>query len=119
MPDFTVPIRKLATLNDTSPYERVFVIRQILDRVYREGYDEGYTRAMGDRGTADLIADDQDRKDAAGERTRIARHFDDMVITREWRRRFEDRHAEHLGDGVTVQGVLKAVIDEIKGMDRA
>ncbi|TMR11729.1 hypothetical protein ETD86_34740 [Nonomuraea turkmeniaca] len=46
----------------------------------------------------------------------IAVHFDDMVVTREWRRRFEARHAEHLGNGVTVHGLLSAVVDEIKGM---
>jgi len=41
-----------------------------------------------------------------------------MTVTREWRRRFEDRHTEHLGNGVTVRGLLSAVADEIKGMAR-
>jgi hypothetical protein len=96
----------------------VYAIRQILDNVYRGGYEEGYQRAMQDWSMAALIADDSDRKDAEAERTRIANHFDNMVVTREWRRRFEDRHAQHLANGVTVHGLLSAVADEIKGMSR-
>jgi hypothetical protein len=118
MPDFTVPIRKLAILDDNTPYERVYTIRQILDNVYRGGYEEGYQRAMQDWSMAALIADDSDRKDAETERTRIANRFHDMTVTRELRRRFEDRHAEHLGNGVTVHDLLAAVADEIKGMGR-
>lgn len=58
------------------------------------------------------------RADVDAERTRIARHFADMTVTREWRRRFEDRHAEHLANGVTVHALLSAVADEIKGLAR-
>ena len=118
MPDFDAAIRKLARLSEDTPHERVYVIRQVLDKVHRQGYDDGYREAMQDRATADLIADADARDSAEAERTRIAAHFADMTVTREWRRRFEDRHTEHLGNGVTVRGLLSAVADEIKGMAR-
>jgi hypothetical protein len=69
MPDFTVAIRKLAVLNDNSPYERVYTVRRILDNVYREGYEEGYQRAMQDRSMADLIANKVDDDAAFAEGT--------------------------------------------------
>lgn len=117
MSDLDEAVLKLARLSsDHNPYQRVPLIRQILDSVRREGYEEGYRKAMQDRGTADLIADDDGRKDAATERARIAAHFDDMVVTREWRRRFEDRHAGLLSDGVTAHGLLSAVVAEIKAL---
>lgn len=56
---------------------------------------------------------DQVRRETAEQ---IAAHFDDMVVTREYRRRFEDRHAEHLANGVTAHGLLSAVVDEIKAL---
>ena len=64
------------------------------------------------------LTDAGTRADVEAERTRIARHFADMTVTREWRRRFEDRHAEQLANGVTVRGLLSAVADEIKGLAR-
>lgn len=57
MPDLEAAMRKLSTLFDISPYERVYAWRQILDGMWRKGFEEGYSAAMRDRGVADLLAE--------------------------------------------------------------
>lgn len=68
------------------------------------------------QGWPEVLREAKRRAAVEGERKRIAAHFDNMVIVRQRRREFEDRHAEYLGDGVTAHGLLRAVVAEIKGM---
>jgi hypothetical protein len=118
LPDLERAIMKLASLSEERAADRVYEIRQVVASVQREGFEEGYHTAMKDRANADVLADADARTGADAERARIAAHFDNMVVTREWRRRFEERHPEHLSNGLTVHGLLSAVVDEIKGMSR-
>jgi hypothetical protein len=61
--DFEAAIRKLARLSEDNPHERVYVIRQVLGKVHRQGYDDGYREAMQDRATADMLAEQEARTD--------------------------------------------------------
>ncbi|WP_157253172.1 hypothetical protein [Nonomuraea typhae] len=61
--DLEMAIRKLATLSETNLYERVFVIRQILDNVHRAGYEDGYATACRDHSVADMLAEKAEATD--------------------------------------------------------
>jgi hypothetical protein len=58
-PDLSIAMRNLADNADSAPFNRVFVWRQILTKLYEQGVEDGYRAAMTDRGTADLIADQE------------------------------------------------------------
>ncbi|MER6575799.1 hypothetical protein [Nonomuraea sp. NPDC001023] len=48
MPDYESTMRRLAKLCQANPYHRVYEWRQILDKIWREGFDAGYTAGRRD-----------------------------------------------------------------------
>lgn len=56
MPDYESAMRRLAKLCQASPYERPYGWREILDKVWREGFDVGYSAGRRDMEIAELMA---------------------------------------------------------------
>ncbi|GII63571.1 hypothetical protein Skr01_36560 [Sphaerisporangium krabiense] len=56
-PDLTNAMRTLAGAASSNAHERVYVWRQVLTALYRQGVDDGYHAAMHDRSFADLLDD--------------------------------------------------------------
>ncbi|MEU8040905.1 hypothetical protein [Streptosporangium sp. NPDC049078] len=63
MADLEAVLRKLAALADSDPHERVYVWRQILDGVRREGFEAGYTAGRRDMELSEQIAQQEAKSD--------------------------------------------------------
>ena len=59
MPDYESAMRKLSQLADSTPYERVYGWRQILDGIWRAGFEAGYTARSHDMHISDRIAEQE------------------------------------------------------------
>lgn len=70
MPDYDSAMRKLAGLQTAKPYERVYGWRQVLDSIWRAGFEAVYTARDRDMHISDRIAEQEAQ--AVAERTENA-----------------------------------------------
>ena len=59
MPDYDSAMQRLAKLQTDKPYERVYGWRQVLDSIWRAGFDAGYTARDRDMHISDRIAEEE------------------------------------------------------------
>lgn len=65
-----IAMRKLSRLADQSPYERVYGWRQVLEGMWRAGFEAGYLARSRDEQISERIAEQEAR--ALSERTEDA-----------------------------------------------